>query len=201
MSAMVYKTHKQKKNKGFTLVELLLAIGILAGLTAVTVPGFATYSKNQRRKQALTQIMGDISLARNNATSSKSSNSGALYWGIRFKSNSNTYNLQTAVNPNNCGAIEEPGCSEGVPGCFANTHIQNKYNLPEGMITRTNGCVYFKISDGAVAPLPHGVTSGTTRGRIVVGFATDTGTECVGISISNAGVVSEIPVKCDGTNE
>ena len=57
--------------RGMTLVELLVVLGIIGMILAISVPGLAGYAKNLRLKTATRQIVGLISLARSLAISSR----------------------------------------------------------------------------------------------------------------------------------
>ena len=52
---------------GFTLVELLAVIGIMGLLAAVAVPALKGLTGSGGRKQALSQVMGALEIARNTA--------------------------------------------------------------------------------------------------------------------------------------
>jgi prepilin-type N-terminal cleavage/methylation domain-containing protein len=54
---------------GFTLVELLAVIGIMGLLAAVAVPALKGLTGSGGRKQALSQVMGALEIARNTAIS------------------------------------------------------------------------------------------------------------------------------------
>jgi len=54
-----------------TLVELLVVLGIIGMILAISVPGLAGYAKGLRLKTATRQIVGLISLARSLAISSR----------------------------------------------------------------------------------------------------------------------------------
>ncbi len=46
-----------KKSRGFTLVELMVAVAILAILTAIAVPIYTTYSNRTYRTQAMADLL------------------------------------------------------------------------------------------------------------------------------------------------
>jgi prepilin-type N-terminal cleavage/methylation domain-containing protein len=59
-----------REQSAFTLVELLAVIGIMGLLAAVAVPALKGLTGSGGRKQALSQVMGALEIARNTAISS-----------------------------------------------------------------------------------------------------------------------------------
>ena len=53
-----------KKDAGFSMVELLVVLGIIAALAAVTIPGFLAYIPNYRLNAATQELLGDIQMAK-----------------------------------------------------------------------------------------------------------------------------------------
>ena len=62
-------TETERSRAAFTLVELLAVIGIMGLLAAVGVPALKGLTGSGGRKQALSQVMGAIEIARNTAIS------------------------------------------------------------------------------------------------------------------------------------
>jgi len=58
-----------REQSAFTLVELLAVVGIMGLLAAVAVPALKGLSGSGGRKQALSQVMGALEIARNTAIS------------------------------------------------------------------------------------------------------------------------------------
>jgi prepilin-type N-terminal cleavage/methylation domain-containing protein len=52
------------KSKGFTILELIVAIVILGILAAIAIPGFARYGPDMRLKGAVRDLKSDMTLAR-----------------------------------------------------------------------------------------------------------------------------------------
>lgn len=53
--------------RGFTLVELLITVALVAILAVVAAPSFTTYAANQRVKAASFELMSALNLARSEA--------------------------------------------------------------------------------------------------------------------------------------
>jgi type IV fimbrial biogenesis protein FimT len=63
---------KSKRARGVTLIELLVALAVLAVLMMVAVPGFSSVMKRQRVNAAVTQLRADLAYARAEAVSRSS---------------------------------------------------------------------------------------------------------------------------------
>ena len=62
-------TESERSRAAFTLVELLAVVGIMGLLAAVAVPALKGLTGSGGRKQALSQLMGALEIARNTAIS------------------------------------------------------------------------------------------------------------------------------------
>ena len=62
-------TESERRRAAFTLVELLAVVGIMGLLAAVAVPALKGLTGSGGRKQALSQVMGALEIARNTAIS------------------------------------------------------------------------------------------------------------------------------------
>jgi type II secretory pathway pseudopilin PulG len=62
-------TESERSGAAFTLVELLAVVGIMGLLAAVAVPALKGLTGSGGRKQALSQVMGALEIARNTAIS------------------------------------------------------------------------------------------------------------------------------------
>ena len=78
-------TETERSRAAFTLVELLAVIGIMGLLAAVGVPALKGLTGSGGRKQALSQVMGALEIARNTAISI-STNAAVIFPDSTFAS-------------------------------------------------------------------------------------------------------------------
>jgi type IV fimbrial biogenesis protein FimT len=76
------KISKEKRQSGFTALELLVAIGIIGIMAAIAIPGFMTWMPNYRLKGAARDVYSNLQLAkmgaiRSNADRTVTFNPGA----------------------------------------------------------------------------------------------------------------------------
>ena len=131
-------------NKGFTLVELMIVVGILAIVSGIMIPSFSSYTRNQTLKQAQENLKSDLRSVQNRAmtgTGADTSINGnpALYWTVLYSdvSGSNgTYSFYlTASN-----------------SCTVNATLQQTVTLPPSISIVSSGahCLLFSLEDGSV---------------------------------------------------
>ena len=82
---------KSQKLKGFTIVELLVIVGILIILTAITIPNLRFFQKESDLNNATEEIINTLRLAQNKTLASE----GASQYGVYFDATStpNQYTL------------------------------------------------------------------------------------------------------------
>ena len=76
-------TETERSRAAFTLVELLAVVGIMGLLAAVAVPALKGLTGSGGRKQALSQVMGALEIARNTAIST-GTNAAVIFPDSRF---------------------------------------------------------------------------------------------------------------------
>ncbi|HIJ60291.1 MAG TPA: prepilin-type N-terminal cleavage/methylation domain-containing protein, partial [Nitrospirae bacterium] len=79
---------KQIGQKGFSLVELLVTIGIIAVVAAIAIPQLQRYATNSRLKSAARDIMGDVFLYKERAIAEN------RQYRITFNIANNTYSIE-----------------------------------------------------------------------------------------------------------
>ena len=144
--------------QGFTLIEVLLVVSILAIMTATLIPSFDSYIKNQNLKQAQEAVKNDLRTMQNRAMTGASSGSGITYWGIYFADETNSYSLNSTSTPATCAASAE---SSGI--------------LPGDVVMDTtpnpSRCVWFAVGTGDTYSTSEAsiyVKSGSICKRVVV---------------------------------
>ncbi|MFA5070563.1 MAG: prepilin-type N-terminal cleavage/methylation domain-containing protein [Patescibacteria group bacterium] len=83
--------------KGFTLVEALSVIGVLAVLTAMAVPSYASMRKNVVFGNTFQEIASALRMAQNNSMTAQDGN----MWGVKF--NNDSY-IMLECNDENCSS-------------------------------------------------------------------------------------------------
>lgn len=70
----------KKKNKGITLIEIIIIISIIGIISAIVIPNLSKFNKQQALKNTTEDIISLLNEARNNTVSSKNSTN----YGVRF---------------------------------------------------------------------------------------------------------------------
>lgn len=98
------------KNRGFTLVEVLIVIAVIGILSAISVPMFQKWLPNMRLKDAAQDLYGYMQKARLGAVKTNST------WAIKFNPTANTYILYSGypADNDNEGVISLLGYGSGV---------------------------------------------------------------------------------------
>ena len=177
--------HSRRPAAAFTLVELLAVVGIMGLLAAVAVPSLKGLTGSGGRKQALSQVMGALEIARNTAIST-GTNAAVIFPDRTFASGEAYKYRSMAVVAWNATNSNAPATMVGswivLPQGIA--LFPNSISaLPEGtnisvrILTTSNPAANFRAirfqSDGALdesqSPLPtngiaffEGTVAGTT---------------------------------------
>lgn len=94
-----------KSTKGFSLVEILTVMAILAIVLTISVPMFSSFVKNRNLKEAAAAFMSDIKSAKQ-----KSMTENNRYI-ITIDNDNNDYSVQDCCNTTDCSS---KGCSYNV---------------------------------------------------------------------------------------
>lgn len=74
--------------RGYTLVELMVVLTILAIIGLVAFANLKTFSKTQTVDQAISEVQSFLRLAQSNATAGViCGTQGGAYWAVKFESN------------------------------------------------------------------------------------------------------------------
>ena len=140
------------KNPGFTLVELLVSVSILAVLTAVTIPNFNNFIRSQNLKQSQEQIKNGIRDTQIRAMAGVDSTNYS-YWVFRASSGGTTFNIGKSADTTSCGSITVVDTSAVLPG-DATLGVSSSpaciyYAMGSGIVTQTGlySNIYVRTSD------------------------------------------------------
>lgn len=73
---------KKYKNKGISVIEILIVVSIIAVISAIIIPGFSEFRNQQELKNTTEDVLSLLNEARNNTISSKNSTT----YGVHFES-------------------------------------------------------------------------------------------------------------------
>ncbi|KKS07180.1 MAG: General secretion pathway protein H [candidate division WWE3 bacterium GW2011_GWE1_41_27] len=132
---------------GFTLVELMVVVGILTLVSGIMIPSFSTYTRNQMLKQAQENLKSDLRSAQNRALTGTGSDQTiggqpVLYWAVSYSQTSGsnaTYSFYLTASNN----------------CVTNATLQQTVKLPENITVAASPssgthCLLFSLEDGSV---------------------------------------------------
>jgi len=90
-------TETERSRAAFTLVELLAVVGIMGLLAAVAVPALKGLTGSGGRKQALSQVMGALEIARNTAIST-GTNAAVIFPDLNFTNQPYRYRSMAVIS-------------------------------------------------------------------------------------------------------
>ena len=160
----------------FTLVELLAVIGIMGLLAAVAVPALKGLTGSGGRKQALSQVMGALEIARNTAIST-GTNAAVIFPDNTFDFTSSTPDSRNAYKYRSMAVVAWNPTNTNTPATMVGSWIvlpqgialfpnsiaalPQRTNISVRILTNSNNANYRLIcfqSDGALdesqSPLP-----------------------------------------------
>ena len=105
----------------FTLVELLAVVGIMGLLAAVAVPALKGLTGSGGRKQALSQVMGALEIARNTAINT-GTNAAVIFPDLNFPSQPYRYRSMAVISWNTTNTNEP------------NIMVGSWITLPQGVV-------------------------------------------------------------------
>lgn len=183
----------KKKPKGFTLIELMVVVSIIALVSGLTIPVFSNFAQNQNLRQAQQALESDIITAQNRALSGSnqviSPGVNNQYWVVNVPHNSTDYFVYTTSNPDTSVCTNSPA-NGGDSGRISNL---TRYTLPNATMTSndnlTNFCIHFDYASGNAYMNPQCATTDASCSEIGV---TD-GTNCLPVIVNYSGLV-ETPI-------
>jgi len=138
---------KKYNKSGFTLVEVLIAVGVLAVGSLAFLPSFTGANKQKALAQAVENAKDAIATARNRAlteTYNPGEGNPLKYAGVRFTYDNGTYELfrsdvaSAAVCQNKASTNYVPDSTKTLPG-----DVRAKITQPESPT-----CMFFEFGTG-----------------------------------------------------
>jgi len=139
-----------RRQRGFTLIELVIAMVIASILAAIAIPSYNSYIMRSRRTEAKSALLYLASLeerffSTNNAYSALPTDLGYTAGpAVSFPVGSGYYNIQPIiVNP---AAPPANATSAGTPATYTITAVP----VPTSTQANDSGCTSFTITSGGV---------------------------------------------------
>lgn len=147
-----------RENRGFSLIELLIAIALVAIVAAIAVPQFQRYANNADLKTAAREISGDFSAVKQMAVANN------VRYEIAIDVAGNSYTL-SRTDPSAVVWTKSPA-SFGSGVSFVSTTFGGAKATFQKRGTVTNGTIILRNIRGSTATITTNIT-----GRTYVEFA------------------------------
>jgi type II secretory pathway pseudopilin PulG len=150
----------------FTLVELLAVVGIMGLLAAVAVPALKGLTGSGGRKQALSQVMGALEIARNTAIST-GTNAAVIFPDLNFASQPYRYRSMAVISWNATNSTNG-----------TNSMLGSWITLPQGVVLHDAQINQLpKLTNTTTLRIPPSTNSTATDNLRAIVFQSDGGLE------------------------
>ncbi len=185
------KEFSANSKSGFTLIELMISVGILTLLSAAMIPSFNSYLNNQNVTQGVEQIKSDIRNVQNKALTGAGFDKVAntTHWGIKFSNDTQQYEWKVFSF---ASAITSANCSSSWASPKETSQNLNSDVRIYG-VSSTSKCIFFNFTNGD-ATFVNGSNvitncSNSTICSINVKRSSDTSAQCKNLTITAPGLV------------
>lgn len=181
----------RRPDRGFSLVEMVIVVGIVGVLAAVAFPNIAQYTKNYRIRGAAQQVAGELQSARSKAIMTNT-NSGVSFVVVDRDSYRFVQEDLLATQPERLSPLKH--LPQGVQFVVSST-VTNRG--PTLRFLRLGGfCNPAVVTSTCLAPVPVANRS-TTQESSVVDTSTNNG---LYIGVESTSAVMEIRLRETGTS-
>jgi len=159
-------TETERSRAAFTLVELLAVVGIMGLLAAVAVPALKGLTGSGGRKQALSQVMGALEIARNTAISTRT-NAAVIFPDQSFANQAYRYRSMAVISWNATNSTNG-----------TNVMVGSWIVLPQGVVLHDSQINQLPtLTNKTSLQIPPSTTSTATDNLRAVVFQSDGGLE------------------------
>jgi len=174
----MFLTAETRTQSGFTLVELLLVVSIIAILSGFLIPGFSNYIDSQNVLQANEVLKSDLRSAQNRALTGVDASSGTTnYWGIKISMQNAPYYYTFKSAANSAAECNSVNLASAI----------KSETLPGGVVVRdgSGACVFFSMKNGDATFQNNG---GSTT--LKVGYSGQS--YCDGVDVNSVGMIRTV---------
>jgi len=171
--------HSRRLAAAFTLVELLAVVGIMGLLAAVAVPALKGLAGSGSRKQALSQVMGALEIARNTALNS-GTNAAVIFPDLNFTSQPYRYRSMAVIT------WDKTNSTNGT-----NTMVGAWITLPQGIVLHDKQINQLPaLTNTTALRIPPSTNTVNTNNLRAVVFQSDGGLEetCYTTTLTTEGI-------------